>query len=56
MMLSREEALSMEARGFRVEYGMRVDVARSRPGLIMQSTKVALYLRLLSRSMNKSLS
>jgi len=56
MMLSREEALSMEAREFRVECGMRVDVARSRPDLIMQSTKVALYLRLLSRPMSKSLS
>jgi hypothetical protein len=56
MMLSREEALSMETRGFQVECGTREDVASARPGLIMQSTKVALYLRLLSRLMNKSLS
>jgi hypothetical protein len=56
MMLSREEALGMEARRFQVEYGTREDVASARPGLTMQRTKVALYLRLLSRPMNKSLS
>ena len=56
MMLSREEVLRMETRGFGVEYGTREDVASARPGLIMQSTKVALDLRLLSRPMSKSLS
>lgn len=54
ILLSREEAPSIEARGFRVECGTWGDVASARPGLILQGTKVALYLRLLSRPMNRS--
>jgi hypothetical protein len=55
ILLSREEAHPVwKQEHSEWNAGRGEDVASARPGLILQGTKVALYLRLLSRPMNGS--